>query len=44
MTLNLPIDAEANKLLQRSPLALLVGMILDRYMGERMFDSWAVSW
>ncbi|GAA4459342.1 hypothetical protein [Phytohabitans houttuyneae] len=44
MTLNLPIDAEANELLQRSPLALLVGMILDHHTGERMFDAWAVSW
>jgi uncharacterized HhH-GPD family protein len=40
MTLNLPIDAEANKLLQRSPLALLVGMILDQQFPlERAFSA-----
>lgn len=30
MTLSLPIDAEANALLQRNPLALLIGMVLDQ--------------
>jgi uncharacterized HhH-GPD family protein len=30
MALTLPIDAEANELLQRSPLALLVAMVLDQ--------------
>ncbi|HEU4422042.1 MAG TPA: HhH-GPD-type base excision DNA repair protein [Pilimelia sp.] len=30
MTFTLPIDAEADKLLQRSPLALLIGMVLDQ--------------
>ncbi len=40
MTLNLPIDAEANELLQRSPLALLVGMILDQQFPlERAFSA-----
>jgi uncharacterized HhH-GPD family protein len=30
MTLSLPIDADANELLSRSPLALLIGMLLDQ--------------
>ena len=30
MALSLPIDPAANELLQRSPLALLIGMILDQ--------------
>jgi len=30
MTISLPIDAEANKLLTNDPLALLVGMVLDQ--------------
>jgi uncharacterized HhH-GPD family protein len=38
MTLTLPIDAEANDLLRRSPLALLIGMILDQqFPMERAF-------
>jgi uncharacterized HhH-GPD family protein len=38
MTLSLPIDAEANELLQRSPLALLIGMVLDQQFPlERAF-------
>jgi uncharacterized HhH-GPD family protein len=38
MTLTLPIDAEANELLRRSPLALLIGMILDQqFPMERAF-------
>ena len=46
MALGLPIDAEANELLERSPLALLVGMILDQQIPlERAFsaprDLWA---
>src|SRR5580700_10779023 len=46
MTLSLPIDAEANELLERSPLALLVGMVLDQQVPlERAFsaprDLWA---
>jgi uncharacterized HhH-GPD family protein len=40
MTLTLPIDAEANKLLQRSPLALLIGMVLDQQIPfEKAFSS-----
>jgi uncharacterized HhH-GPD family protein len=40
MTLSLPIDAEANKLLQRSPLALLIAMILDQQIPlERAFAA-----
>lgn len=40
MKLNLPIDAEANELLQRSPLALLIGMILDQQFPlERAFSA-----
>lgn len=35
MTLSLPIDAEANKLLTEDPLALLVGMVLDQQMLSR---------
>ncbi|MET9298557.1 hypothetical protein ABZX66_04465 [Micromonospora aurantiaca] len=30
MTLSLPIDPQANELLGRSPLALLLGMVLDQ--------------
>jgi uncharacterized HhH-GPD family protein len=40
MTFSLPIDAEANKLLDRSPLALLVGMVLDQQIPlERAFSA-----
>jgi uncharacterized HhH-GPD family protein len=40
MTLSLPIDAEANKLLRRSPLALLIAMILDQQIPlERAFAA-----
>jgi uncharacterized HhH-GPD family protein len=40
MALRLPIDAAANDLLQRSPLALLVGMILDQQISlEKAFSS-----
>jgi uncharacterized HhH-GPD family protein len=40
MTLSLPIAAEANELLQRSPLALLVGMVLDQQVTfEKAFSS-----
>nr|MDT0657014.1 HhH-GPD-type base excision DNA repair protein [Micromonospora sp. DSM 115978] len=40
MTLSLPIDAEANKLLQRSPLALLIAMILDQQVPlEKAFSA-----
>jgi uncharacterized HhH-GPD family protein len=40
MTLLLPIEAEANELLRRSPLALLVGMTLDQQIPmERAFAA-----
>jgi uncharacterized HhH-GPD family protein len=39
MTLSLPIDAEANKLVQRNPLALVVAMILD----QQVPFEWAFS-
>jgi uncharacterized HhH-GPD family protein len=40
MTLNLPVDAEANELLSRSPLALLIGMLLDQQVPlEKAFSS-----
>ncbi len=40
MPLTLPIDAEANAYLQRSPLALLIGMILDQQIPlEKAFSS-----
>ncbi|WP_347405059.1 HhH-GPD-type base excision DNA repair protein [Micromonospora sp. WMMD1082] len=40
MTLALPIDPEANRLLARSPLALLVGMVLDQQVSmEKAFSS-----
>jgi uncharacterized HhH-GPD family protein len=40
MALSLPIDPAANDLLQRSPLALLVGMILDQQISlEKAFSS-----
>ena len=40
MALGLPIDPAANALLQRSPLALLVGMILDQQISlEKAFSS-----
>jgi uncharacterized HhH-GPD family protein len=40
MALGLPIDPAANDLLQRSPLALLVGMILDQQISlEKAFSS-----
>ena len=40
MSLTLPIDDEANKLLDRSPLALLVGMVLDQQIPlEKAFSS-----
>ncbi|MGI5215952.1 HhH-GPD-type base excision DNA repair protein [Plantactinospora sp. CA-290183] len=38
MTLSLPIAAEANELLRRDPLALLVGMVLDQQVSmEKAF-------
>ena len=40
MTLSLPIDAEANKLLATDPLALLIGMVLDQQVpSEKAFSS-----
>ena len=36
MTLVLPIDPEANRLLERSPLALLLGMVLDQQDARRL--------
>ncbi|RIV40858.1 HhH-GPD-type base excision DNA repair protein [Micromonospora radicis] len=40
MTLALPIDPAANQLLLRSPLALLVGMVLDQQVSmEKAFSS-----
>jgi uncharacterized HhH-GPD family protein len=40
MTLSLPIDPEANRLLTRSPLALLLGMVLDQQVPmEKAFSS-----
>lgn len=40
MTLSLPIDAAANDLLRRSPLALLIGMVLDQQVPmEKAFSS-----
>ncbi|MEV0152381.1 HhH-GPD-type base excision DNA repair protein [Micromonospora sp. NPDC050686] len=40
MTLSLPIDPEANRLLERSPLALLTGMLLDQQIPmEKAFSS-----
>ncbi|MGC4896452.1 HhH-GPD-type base excision DNA repair protein [Micromonospora sp. DT31] len=40
MTLSLPIDAQANELLARSPLALLLGMVLDQQVPmEKAFSS-----
>jgi uncharacterized HhH-GPD family protein len=40
MTLSLPIDSDANALLSRSPLALLVGMLLDQQVTiEKAFTA-----
>jgi uncharacterized HhH-GPD family protein len=40
MTLSLPIDAEANKLLATDPLALIIGMVLDQQVPlEKAFTS-----
>jgi uncharacterized HhH-GPD family protein len=40
MTLNLPVPAEANELLTRNPLALLIGMLLDQQVPlEKAFSS-----
>jgi uncharacterized HhH-GPD family protein len=40
MTISLPIEAEANTLLEKSPLALLIGMVLDQQVPlEKAFSS-----
>lgn len=40
MTISLPIDPDANELLVRSPLALLIGMLLDQQVTiEKAFTS-----
>src|SRR5215207_1921519 len=40
MALSLPIDPKANELVQRSPLALLIGMVLDQQVPlEKAFSS-----
>jgi len=40
MTLSLPVEAEANELLSRSPLALLIAMLLDQQVPlEKAFSS-----
>ncbi|MDR0345627.1 MAG: Fe-S cluster assembly protein HesB [Nocardiopsaceae bacterium] len=40
MTISLPIDPDANELLTRSPLALLIGMLLDQQVTiEKAFTS-----
>ena len=40
MSLSLPIDADANELLSTSPLALLIGMLLDQQVTiEKAFTS-----
>src|SRR3712207_4920461 len=40
MTLRLPVDPEANELLERDPLALLIGMVLDQQIPfEKAFSS-----
>jgi uncharacterized HhH-GPD family protein len=45
MTFSLPIDAEANALLDRDPLALLIGMVLDQQIPlEKAFTSpWVLA-
>ena len=40
MTLAMPVEPEANELLSRSPLALLIGMVLDQQVPlERAFSA-----
>ncbi|MGH3149305.1 MAG: HhH-GPD-type base excision DNA repair protein, partial [Streptosporangiaceae bacterium] len=40
MTLAMPVEPEANELLTRSPLALLIGMLLDQQVPlERAFSA-----
>ena len=40
MTIAMPVEPEANELLSRSPLALLIGMVLDQQVSlERAFSA-----
>ena len=40
MTIGMPVEPEANELLSRSPLALLIGMLLDQQVSlERAFSA-----
>ncbi len=40
MTISMPVEPEANELLSRSPLALLIGMLLDQQVAlERAFSA-----
>jgi len=40
VTIGLPVEPEANELLSRSPLALLIGMVLDQQVSlERAFSA-----
>lgn len=40
MTLSLPVDTDANELLSRNPMALLIGMLLDQQVPlEKAFSS-----
>ena len=40
MTISMPVEPEANELLGRSPLALLIGMLLDQQVPlERAFSA-----
>ena len=40
MTIAMPVEPEANELLSRSPLALLIGMVLDQQVPlERAFSA-----
>ena len=40
MTISLPVDPDANELLSRDPLALLIGMLLDQQVPlEKAFSG-----
>lgn len=41
MPLSLPIEPAATKLLHDSPLALLMGMLLDQHIGRCMLSAWS---
>ena len=43
MPLSLPIEPEATKLLHESPLALLLGMLLDQHIDGCMLSAWTSS-